>query len=66
MKIDKMLEDKKSFISFSIHDSVVIDLDEKEKDLITEILQKFSETIFGDFKTNLSAGKSFGKMRKIL
>ena len=66
LKIDKILQNKKSFVAFSIHDSLIIDFDASEKDLILQIVEKFSETKFGDFKTNLSIGRNFGDMRKIV
>tara|TARA_R100000008_G_C3576605_1_gene165675 strand:- start:440 stop:1618 length:1179 start_codon:yes stop_codon:yes gene_type:complete len=65
-KIDKMLRNRKSFISFCIHDSLVIDLCKEDKHMLEEIMAVFSDTKFGNFKSNLSAGKSFGDMRKIL
>ena len=66
LKVDKLLENKKSFISFSIHDSLILDLDKGDQPILNEILQIFSSTKFGDFKVNLSIGKNFGNMKKIL
>ena len=65
MKVDKMLEDKKSKIAFCVHDSLVLDVCHKEKDLINEIIEKFSGTKFADFKVNVSLGKNFGAMKKV-
>jgi hypothetical protein len=65
MKIDKMLKDKKSKIAFCVHDSLVLDMCHKEKDLISEIIEKFSGTKFADFKVNVSLGKNFGSMKKV-
>ena len=65
MKVDKMLEDKKSKIAFCVHDSLVLDVCHKEKDLINEIIEKFSGTKFADFKVNVSLGKNFGSMKKV-
>ena len=59
------LKEKKSFISFSIHDSVVIDFAENERDSIFEIAQIFSQTIFSDFLVNISTGKNYGQMREL-
>lgn len=66
IKIDKMLKDKKSFLSFCIHDSLVIDFCKDDRAVLDEIMSVFSDTKFGNFKSNLSVGKSFGNMRKIL
>lgn len=65
LKINKILENKKSFISFIVHDSIVIDLAKEDKELIKYIVQEFSQTEFGDFPVNLSAGKDYGNLRKI-
>ena len=61
----KFLKDKKSFIAFSVHDSLVIDMPSDERDLINQIVEIFSRTKFGDFKVNVSGGKNYGNMRKI-
>ena len=66
MNISRELSDKKSFVSFCIHDSVVLDISTEEKNLIEELAKKFSGTKFGNLKVNLSIGKDFGNMRKVL
>ena len=65
MNISRELSDKKSFVSFCIHDSVVLDISTEEKNLIEELAKKFSGTKFGNLKVNLSIGKDFGTMRKV-
>ena len=64
-KIAEKLKNKNSFISFTLHDSIVIDFDDTERDCVQELLEIFSETPFGKFQVNLSAGKSYGDMRRI-
>jgi len=64
LAVDKFLSDKKSFISFSIHDSLVIDFAESERDLIFEVAQIFSRTIFSDFLTNVREGRNYGDMKE--
>lgn len=66
MKINKILNNKKSFVAFCIHDSIVIDMSIEEKSLIDEMSNSFSTTLFGDVKANLSIGKDFGHMRRVL
>jgi len=61
--VHKYLSDKKSFISFSIHDSLVIDFAESERDLIFEVAQIFSRTKISDFLTNVAVGKNYGEMK---
>jgi len=63
--VHKFLADKKSFISFSIHDSLVIDFAHDERNLISEVAQIFSQTIFADFLINISEGKNYGEMKTI-
>jgi len=64
-KIAEKLKNKNSFISFTLHDSIVIDFDDTERDCVQELLEIFSQTPFGKFQVNLSAGKSYGDMRRI-
>ena len=63
IKVHDLLKTKKSFISFMIHDSLVIDLCEEERNLILPIVQNFSRTNFGDFLTTVGVGKNFGEMK---
>jgi len=65
LKIDKILENRKSFISFCVHDSLVIDFAQEDKHLIDDLVKEFSKNKFGVFKANLSVGKSFGKMKRV-
>ena len=65
VKVHEILKEKKSFIAFSVHDSLVIDLAKEDKELIPELIKVFEETPIGNFKANLSLGKSYGKMRKV-
>jgi hypothetical protein len=63
IKVHDLLKTKKSFISFMIHDSLVIDFCEEERNLILPIVQNFSRTNFGDFLTTVEVGKNFGEMK---
>jgi len=65
MNIAETLKNKKSFISFTLHDSIVIDFADEDRKLIGELISIFSETKFGTFQVNLSGGKSFGEMKRI-
>ncbi len=64
-KIAEKLKNKKSFISFTLHDSIIIDFNDSERELVGELLSIFSETPLGDFRVNLSAGKSYGNMTRL-
>ena len=65
VKIHNFLEDKRSSVAFSIHDSLVLDFAQSEKDLIGEISNIFANTDLGKFKVNLSLGKNFGRMKQV-
>ena len=64
-KVADVLKEKKSFISFTLHDSIIIDCDDSERAVLGELIDIFSETTFGVFKVNVSAGKSYGTMRRL-
>lgn len=65
VKVEKLLERKNSFIAFTIHDNIVIDLTDEEKHLLPQIVEAFSDTEFGKFLVNVKAGSSFGNMKNI-
>ncbi len=65
IEIENTLKNNKSFVSFCLHDSLIIDLAESESDVITDIVNIFSRTNFGDFPINVSIGKDFGNMNKV-
>jgi DNA polymerase I-like protein with 3'-5' exonuclease and polymerase domains len=63
--INERLKGMNSFVTFSIHDSLVIDLDENERHVLSELVEIFQNTDLGNFKANVSVGKNFAEMRKI-
>tara|TARA_Y100000114_G_C11726090_1_gene311033 strand:+ start:10 stop:1200 length:1191 start_codon:yes stop_codon:yes gene_type:complete len=65
IETNKIFKDKKSYISFSIHDSFVIDASKDDIELVKQATGCFSATPFGHFKSNLSIGKDFGNMVNI-
>ena len=64
IKVHDFLKDKKSFIAFLIHDSLVIDFDKSELNHISQIRQIFPQTIFGDFRSSMRIGKNYGDMKE--
>ena len=54
--IDKILENKKSFISHIVHDEIVIDLCDEERDILSEVKKAFEKD---GFMTNINAGKNY-------
>ena len=65
LKIDKMLEGRRSDVAFTIHDSLVIDFDLEDMEIVKGILGRFEETRFGKFKTNIAGGRNFGQMKEM-
>ena len=65
IKIDEFLKDYKSFISFTIHDSVIIDISKDETNLVPKLLALFADTELGLFKVNASFGDSFGDLKPL-
>jgi hypothetical protein len=65
LRMMSMLEESNSFVAFTMHDSVIIDLDHEERDMIPILAYTFSETNLGRFLPNITAGKNFGEMRDL-
>ena len=66
IKIHDLLKNTSSHIAFCIHDSLILDMSRSDKPLLQEIVSVFRETDLGAFKVNLSMGKNFGALRKVL
>ena len=65
IKIDEFLKDYKSFIAFTVHDSVIIDISKDETNLAPKLLGMFADTELGMFKVNASFGTDFGNLREL-
>ena len=65
-KVFNYLEDKKSFIKFCNHDSIMIDLHEDQEAEFHELKEVFSDTRFGKFRINSLGGKDWGNMKNLL
>ena len=63
--LDTFLENKKSFVSHIVHDEVVIDLDDSERDLVPQMREIFEETQLGRFPSNVNAGKDYGDLKEL-
>jgi hypothetical protein len=65
-KIETMLMGYKSRVAWMIHDSVVLDMDEEEYNILSEKLRHvFSQTPIGRYHHSLYVGYNFGKMEKM-
>ena len=65
IKVDNLLSGRKSKITAAIHDSVLIDYNEEDKDCLKDLVQCYGETDFGTFKVNVSAGVNYGEMKEL-
>ena len=65
IKLSNYLKDRKSFISFPVHDSVVIDFSIEDREMLPNIIEMFADTELGKFTTNISVGRNFGDLKKI-
>jgi len=65
IKVNEYLKDKKSKISFCVHDNVVIDLHDDEKKHLKEIIKIFSDTDYGSFRVNIKVGNDYGSMKTL-
>lgn len=65
IKIYNLLKDKRSFVAFTIHDNIVLDIPDEERYIIPELIETFSDTALGWFKVNVKAGKDFGNLRTL-
>ena len=63
--IYKLLQGRKSYVAFTLHDSVILDFHSEDKDLIKPIIEEYRETKLGRFMTTVSAGKDLYNLNKI-
>lgn len=64
IEVDKYLSEncEKSFISFMIHDSLVLDVTKEELKHIKEVQRIFETTKFGKFMSNVQIGRDYGNL----
>jgi len=65
-KIMKILNKRKSFVSFTMHDSVVLDFCKEDHDLVQEIKNTFENNMFGNFLSSIRIGKNFGNLKELI
>ena len=65
IKVWESLEDRDSYVAFSLHDSLVLDFSEKDMRDLVKLKNMFADTELGKFLVNVSAGKSFGEMKEL-
>ena len=65
LKMNKLLEGKKTFVSFLVHDCLVLDLAEEDKPLLVDLIRTLSDTQWGTFPVNVKIGQNYGEMKKV-
>ena len=66
VEINKFLFDKKSFISHIVHDEIVIDLHDSERNLSPLIKNIFENNSLGQFRSNINAGKNYYDLKELI
>tara|TARA_B100001057_G_C22784590_1_gene925029 strand:- start:87 stop:1217 length:1131 start_codon:yes stop_codon:yes gene_type:complete len=64
-KIMKLLKNTNSKIAFTLHDSIIIDMDKSDAPMLRGIKQQFEQTPWGAFKSTCKIGKTFGDLKGI-
>lgn len=65
IKVNELLKNRKSFIKFLVHDSIVLDVSTEDKDLVKNICNTFANTDFGKFVITKKIGKNYGDMKQL-
>ncbi len=64
-KIMKMLKGTKSKIAFTLHDSIIIDMDKKDAIMLRDIKKQFEQTPWGPFASTCKIGANFGDLKEL-
>ena len=64
--IDKLLQNSKSFVSHVVHDEVVIDFADEDREMVAEIRDTFAQNKLGEYMVNLKAGKNYYEMENLV
>jgi hypothetical protein len=65
IKISKFLRGRRSFVHSVVHDSITIDFDKDDRDVIHQIKQIFEDTRLGKFPSSMHIGKNYKDMEKV-
>jgi len=64
IKVNDVLRGMRSFIAFTIHDNIILDIAAEERYIIPKIVDTFSDTELGKYVINIRAGLDFGNLGK--
>ena len=65
IKINKFLNEKKSFVHSVIHDSIIIDFSIDERSILPQLMELFCDTKLGNFKTSLHIGRNLKNLERV-
>ena len=65
VKVNKFLKNKKSFVQSVVHDCVTIDMDLSERNLLPMLVELFSDTALGRFKTSIQIGHNLRDLEEV-
>jgi hypothetical protein len=63
-KVYKLICDRRTNILYTMHDSVVLDFANEDRDLLKQIVEAFSDTDLGSFLVNFSVGSRYNDMKE--
>ena len=63
--IHRFCRNLRTNVAFLMHDSIILDMHATERDELKRIIQLFSNTKLGEFKVNVSMGRTLGSMEKV-
>lgn len=64
-KIQKLLEEKKSMIAFTLHDSIILDMHREDAIMLRDIKKQFEQTRWGSFVSTCKIGKNFSDLKEL-
>ena len=64
-KITKALASHKSFLAFTVHDSIVIDYSREDNDLVRPICSIIESSNYGNYVSRVQIVKNFGDMKEV-
>jgi len=65
LKMNEEVKKTDSFVSFMVHDCVVLDLSDKDKNKLPDFIRLLSDTRYGNFPVNVKIGTDYGNMKKV-
>lgn len=65
IEVGQYLQQFKSSVYFTVHDSIVLDFAEDEKKILWDLYNIFSDTPFGRFPVSTSVGTHYGNMKEL-